>query len=1007
MKLFFSYGHDHNKELVYQLKKDLEKDGHEIWIDNANIREGNDWRATIAEGIMNNEMIIAFASQHTIRNPGVCLDELSIAVTVKCCLVQTIKLEPVHPPTSIMHLQMVDLSDWRANMQSGHDVSSTWYQEKLKSIRELLSRPIIQELAADMEKLKDILRPDLTSMTKNHWVKPEFYIDSPWLFNEISDWVQTSQDKVLVIEGGPGTGKSAFFANSLLKLPNLGAVIYCDWKSQINNTKSQVIRSLAFQLAAHDNEYRKALLRVLDEESKASGILADNNIDPYIRYILRPLYSMIDGDRPTILILIDGLDEVSNSTNNFKNPILDMIGLNYDDLPTWIKFILTTRPTNTIDNSIRNYGFISLDNNTNRDKDVELFLTLKLNNSPYSPLVHSFSLKCQGNFLFASLLCKGLEKNLISSHEIVTHHGGIEFYYHRFFERSFEAEYEGPRKVLGALTISRTGIPKTTFDNLVSEVAEDLEISEHLLRESLQPYIVFDSYGFTLFHKSLGDWLATNKSKEFKINKKASWLTIAKICLKSYRREFKKMNQYEHETLFNTLTVIDEELWDTPLTEQLKKAASDQKYVEYLYNQVTHAATERPYQAYELGKCILHYLSNPVLQLDLAMLLLHLAYELVTLNDIPHLLKIGCSAVDTLGTIEAYHKGVSCCLDAAYNQFRIEKYESASLIYEQAMDYAIKADNPEAQAEIQRALAEMFRFNNEIDQAEEHIKMSLEIANQNNIKESNAVLYEAILCAYGRILLKKQQAKDALDILLAAEQIVLDYSGNFPKNELGVLEYGISSAYLNLNNLNLSKAYAHKSLVDLEKVHPATSVQLADILNQLGDLYLREGNLDSAEHFYKRSFENRNGFYGMNNLLTSISYGKLTNCLSKKDLTDAQADSIEEMFKKTVDIRKAITNGSNEERTVMALLDLAEFQITRGKYSEAESNAKEAHDLSARLNNGWYQLHSLEKLMRLALMQSNPECLEKIFSETDELVKKNKKLLNNGSYKKIIKRRTI
>ena len=113
------------------------------------------------------------------------------------------------------------------------------------------------------------------------------------------------------------------------------------------------------------------------------------------------------------------------------------------------------------------------------------------------------------------------------------------------------------------------------------------------------------------------------------------------------------------------------------------------------------------------------------------------------------------------------------------------------------------------------------------------------------------------------------------------------------------------------------------------------------------------------------------------------------------------------MFKKTVDIRKAITNGSNEERTVMALLDLAEFQITRGKYSEAESNAKEAHDLSARLNNGWYQLHSLEKLMRLALMQSNPECLEKIFSETDELVKKNKKLLNNGSYKKIIKRRTI
>ena len=39
LRIFLSYGHDHNEELVRLVKADLEKRGHDVWFD----KFGNDW----------------------------------------------------------------------------------------------------------------------------------------------------------------------------------------------------------------------------------------------------------------------------------------------------------------------------------------------------------------------------------------------------------------------------------------------------------------------------------------------------------------------------------------------------------------------------------------------------------------------------------------------------------------------------------------------------------------------------------------------------------------------------------------------------------------------------------------------------------------------------------------------------------------------------------------------------------------------------------------------------
>ena len=50
LRLFLSYGHDANEELVRRIKADLEKRGHDVWFDKGEIKFGDDWRRSMSEG---------------------------------------------------------------------------------------------------------------------------------------------------------------------------------------------------------------------------------------------------------------------------------------------------------------------------------------------------------------------------------------------------------------------------------------------------------------------------------------------------------------------------------------------------------------------------------------------------------------------------------------------------------------------------------------------------------------------------------------------------------------------------------------------------------------------------------------------------------------------------------------------------------------------------------------------------------------------------------------------
>ena len=129
MNIFLSYGHDRNAELVQRIKADLEAAGHRVWIDADKIKGGDDWRRSIVEGLTGSDWTVAFLSQYSTRSPGVCLDELAIALNVKGGTIATVLVEAedvVGVPVTIGHIQWLDMHDWSERRAAHPAAFETW-----------------------------------------------------------------------------------------------------------------------------------------------------------------------------------------------------------------------------------------------------------------------------------------------------------------------------------------------------------------------------------------------------------------------------------------------------------------------------------------------------------------------------------------------------------------------------------------------------------------------------------------------------------------------------------------------------------------------------------------------------------------------------------------------------------------------------------------------------------------------------------------------------------------
>lgn len=517
LRIFISYGHDANEELVRRIKADLEERGHDVWFDKNDIKFGDDWRRAITDGITDSNRVLSFLSKHSTRDPGVCLDEVAIAISVKGCNIQTILVEceaEVQPPPSIGHIQWLDMHDWKERRTADPVAFDTWYKDRLAEIVRVVESDESLRFAGEIDTLCGYLRP-ITSDSRISTLLCKGFVGRDWLTKAIERWriAAAPASRLFWITGKPGTGKSAFAAHLTHKLGK-GAVIaveFCQWHTADHRDAHQIVRSLAFQLATRLPDYRRFLLSL-----PGLSDLDQKDADGLFDYLLStPLRTCIQGGRERHLIVIDALDEAGSTVGN---PLVELLVRHTSSLPDWLGLVITSRPEFHVEIPLQGEKNISLDQfNDQNEADIVHYLRTELaeqlkGRADTDSLIRHILRKSEGVFLYTEHFCDGIRHGhyaLDSPDQFPRGLGGI---YCQWFKRQFphpRTFAESIRPALGATLAAREPLPLALLRSILHWRNYDLADFTRTVG-SLFP-IAREPHGEVIkpCHQSLAEWLTT------------------------------------------------------------------------------------------------------------------------------------------------------------------------------------------------------------------------------------------------------------------------------------------------------------------------------------------------------------------------------------------------------------------------------------------------------------------------------------------------------------------
>jgi len=582
MKLFFSYGHDRNSVIVERLKTDLEKRGHEIWIDREKLEDWSnpshdaDWRAAIAEGVRNSDMMLSFASSHALREGGVCLDELKIAVYVKGALIQSVLLERNiidAIPSNISHRQVIDMSEWDGFPYESKEFD-VWYNAKLANIVDAIEGQSAIRYQQELEEIRRFLNPGSVA-PEDTAANTQDYAERPWLSEIISEWFQGKRSKALLITAPPGWGKTIFASHEFLYNPYVAAAISCRWSDAYSSDPDTIAASIAFQMAVRYPDYRAALLRTIREEYDDAQAHLRAGLPKrslFRRFVTDPVQFLIDGERKPFLIIIDGLDEVRQTVQGVRrtNGLAEEIGelLNNKDSSKLFRFVLLSREDAAAKNPLTAHcECVSLESfKDNVSQDIKEYVGKRLPEADQA-LRDAIVANSDGDFLYAEVICRQAKDELLAIDNLPN---SLTAAYRHYFDRVVDEGYfeNGMREAIEVLAATPEPIPRETLRRAVSWEGRDRH-KEQVFMKRFGMYIRERAdKSISLFHKSFSDWLHSDAAEEYIVDEGYGIKLLAEACYSAYQSGLDTMNEYELSQLIPLCKALGKER--SPWSEELK-----------------------------------------------------------------------------------------------------------------------------------------------------------------------------------------------------------------------------------------------------------------------------------------------------------------------------------------------------------------------------------------------------------------------------------------------------
>ncbi|CAE7228688.1 unnamed protein product [Rhizoctonia solani] len=387
------------------------------------------------------------------------------------------------------------------------------------------------------------------------------------IHQNLQNWsTNPESEKIYWMNGMAGTGKTTIaysFCEWLNANNLLGGSFFCSRISATCRSLTQVVPTIAYQLALFSPAFRSKLCAVLNEDPVAGKL---NVVQQFEKLVYRPIFDAKEAIPDGVVIVIDALDECDDTYS--VRLLLDVLLKFAEQLP--LKFFVASRPEHAIRERMMSRGgslrFIVYLHDIEQsivEEDIKKYLTETL--SPMDPpptllQIELLAKRSRNLFIYAATVVRYIyphdvpvdsSTRLESMLEAISSSKGmsddkyedLDLLYTTvlsavFGSRLAHGEKDQMRSVLGTIVCAREPITAATIAFLARLNERQVLSALQLLRSVV--HVPENSTLISALHASFPEYmLDKSRSKKFCCNELESNQTLARRCFDAMKAELK------------------------------------------------------------------------------------------------------------------------------------------------------------------------------------------------------------------------------------------------------------------------------------------------------------------------------------------------------------------------------------------------------------------------------------------------------------------------------------
>lgn len=528
--VFISYGHGKHDGVVKRLADDLRALGFSVFLDVDYLKKG-DWEAIIDEHILASRYFLFMVSARSVSREGYCLNELCRAGENKSEIVP-ILLDDSLLPLSINKHQRLSLIP---SLAPDGGVVESVYKNFLQSLFEILSGKAALGFSSGEDRLRAALKPiSSKELTYRYYAT---FCGRHDVFRAVEQFLE-SERNIFWLSAGAGTGKTAISSMLTWRYPaSVGAAHFCKFNNSDRVNPKVIITSIAYQLAEVIAPYHEKLTTLMELDT-----LFEKNATRLFEYLIIEPLSAIDHDSK-LMVIIDALDECSWRGSN---EICTILQRTKDNLPKWLKFVLTSRNESAIRRILLPIAVTYSLTADKTEDDLREYYRMQFPHAT-DDKIELLLCKSEGSFLYATEIVKQIREENLTLDDINFFPIGIYGFFNDCFSRLFSQDnedaisYDEVKPLFEFLCIEKEPTEVVFLEEL-------LEWDEYKLKKILAHinglFPVKDGCVEPL-HKSLIDWLTSDDVGQiFYISRKNGYKRLLRYIETVYASGQYKKNKY-------------------------------------------------------------------------------------------------------------------------------------------------------------------------------------------------------------------------------------------------------------------------------------------------------------------------------------------------------------------------------------------------------------------------------------------------------------------------------